>query len=109
MIPGSVAVRIAIHTRLKPEGIAGYEHAHDNIPPAIPKLLRAGGCTEWTIWRNGVDLFHLVECEDWEALKAFMAEQEADHAWQAQVGAFRDFTLVGGDEPMPVIFELPEA
>lgn len=101
-------MRIAIHTRLKPEGIAGYEHAHDHIPPAIPELLRAGGCSAWTIWRNGVDLFHLVECDDWKALQAFMAEQEADQAWQAQVGVFRDFTLVGGDELMPLIFELPE-
>ncbi|GAA2039029.1 L-rhamnose mutarotase [Catenulispora yoronensis] len=102
-------MRVAIHTRLKPEGVAGYEQAHDHIPPAIPELLRAGGCTGWTIWRNGVDLFHLVECEDWEALTAFLADQEADHAWQAQVGVFRDFTLLGGDTPLPVIFELPAA
>jgi hypothetical protein len=37
-----------------------------------------------------------------------MSEQEADHAWQARVGVFRDFSLVGGDEPLPVIFALPE-
>ena len=101
-------MRVAIHTRLKAEGIAGYEQAHDTIPSEIPELLRAGGCTAWTIWRNGVDLFHLVDCEDWEALQAFMSEQEADHAWQARVGVFRDFSLVGGDEPLPVIFALPE-
>jgi len=102
-------VRVAIHTRLRPEGITGYEEAHDDIPAAIPDLLRAGGCTAWTIWRNGVDLFHLVECEDWEALQAFMADKADDQAWQARVGQFRDFSLVGGDEPMPVLFELPEA
>ena len=101
-------VRVAIHTRLKPEGVTGYEQAHDDIPPEIPELLRAGGCTAWTIWRNGVDLFHLVECEDWEALKAFMADKEADHAWQARVGVFRDFTLIGGDEPLPRVFALSE-
>lgn len=101
-------MRIAIHTRLKPEGVTGYEQAHDDIPPAIPELLRAGGCSAWTIWRNGVDLFHLVECEDWEALKAFLADKQADHEWQARVGVFRDFSLAGGDEPLPVIFELPE-
>jgi L-rhamnose mutarotase len=102
-------VHVAIHTRLKPEGIAGYEEAHDHIPAAIPELLRAGGCTAWTIWRNGVDLFHLVECRDWEALQAFMADKAEDKAWQAQVGEFRDFSLLGGDEPMRMIFELPEA
>ena len=102
-------MRVAIHTRLKAEGVAGYEQAHDDIPSVIPELLRAGGCSAWTIWRNGVDLFHLVECEDWEALKAFMADKEEDRAWQARVGACRDFSLVGGDEPMPMIVELPEA
>lgn len=103
-----VLVRIAIHTRLKPEGVAGYEQAHDDIPLEIPELLRAGGCAAWTIWRNGVDLFHLVECEDWEALQAFMADKDDDRAWQARVGVFRDFSLVGGDQPLPMIFELPE-
>lgn len=101
-------MRVAIHTRLRPEGVAGYQRAHDEIPPEIPALLRAGGCTDWTIWRNGVDLFHLVECEDWEALKAFLADQDADRAWQARVGVFRDFTLVGGDEPLARVFALSE-
>jgi L-rhamnose mutarotase len=101
-----VKVRVAIHTRLKPEGVTGYGQAHDDIPPEIPELLRAGGCTAWTIWRNGVDLFHLVECEDWDALGEFMAAQEADQAWQARVGRFRDFSLIGGDQPMALVFEL---
>jgi L-rhamnose mutarotase len=99
-------MKIALHTRLRPDGIAGYQAAHDDIPPAIRRLLREGGAASWTIWRNGVDLFHLVECEDWEALVAFMAGQEEDHAWQARVGQFRDFTLAGGDTPLPVVFEL---
>ena len=99
-------MRVAIHTRLSPDGIEGYQRAHDEILAEIPELLRAGGCTSWTIWRNGVDLFHLVECEDWEALQTFMADKEADKAWQARVGAFRDFSLIGGDQPMPIVFEL---
>lgn len=101
-------MRVAIHTRLRADGIQGYEDAHDDIPPRIVELLRAGGATEWTIWRNGVDLFHLVECEDWTALGTFMAAQAEDAEWQARVGAFRDFTLVGGDQPMRKIFTLPE-
>jgi L-rhamnose mutarotase len=99
-------MRIALHTRLREDGILGYEQAHDDIPQIISELLREGGVTSWTIWRNGVDLFHLVECQDWEALGAFMAEQEADREWQARVGRFRDFSLVGGETPLPVIFEL---
>jgi L-rhamnose mutarotase len=99
-------MRVAIHTRLREVGIEGYEAAHSDIPAEIVALLREGGVTGWTIWRNGVDLFHLVECEDWERLGAFLAEQDADKAWQARVGEFRDFSLVGGDQPLPVIFEL---
>jgi|SRR5690348_1094232 L-rhamnose mutarotase len=99
-------MRVAIHTRLREDGIDGYQAAHDDIPAEIVELLKAGGATSWTIWRNGVDLFHLVECEDWDALGAFMAQHEADAAWQARVGAFRDFSLAGGDRPLPVVFEL---
>lgn len=99
-------MKVALHTRLLADGVAGYQEAHDTIPPAIRELLRRGGATSWTIWRNGVDLFHLVECEDWEILQAFMAEQDEDREWQERVGRFRDFSLAGGDVPMPVVFEL---
>ena len=99
-------MRVAIHTRLREDGIEGYQAAHDDIPAEIVDLLKAGGVRSWTIWRNGVDLFHLVECEDWDALGEFMATKEADQAWQARVGRFRDFSLVGGDQPMSLVFEL---
>jgi L-rhamnose mutarotase len=101
-----MAVKVALHTRLRPDGVEGYQDAHDHIPPVIRELLRTGGAASWTIWRNGVDLFHLVECEDWDALQAFMARHEEDAEWQARVGQFRDFSLAGGDTPMPVVFEL---
>lgn len=99
-------MKVALHTRLRPDGVEGYQDAHDHIPPAIRELLRAGGAASWTIWRNGVDLFHLVECEDWDALVAFMAGRAEDTEWQAHVGQFRDFSLAGGDTPMPLVFEL---
>ena len=101
-----MVMKVALHTRLQPGGIVGYQDAHDHIPPVIRELLRAGGATAWTIWRNGVDLFHLVECDDWEALQAFMARHGEDREWQARVGRFRDFSLIGGDTPLPVVFEL---
>jgi L-rhamnose mutarotase len=99
-------MKVALHTRLREDGIAGYQAAHDAIPRVIRELLREGGASSWTIWRHGVDLFHLVECEDWEALQAFMAQHDEDKEWQARVGQFRDFSLVGGDTPLPVVFEL---
>jgi L-rhamnose mutarotase len=99
-------MRVAIHTRLREDGVEGYEAAHRDIPAEIVDLLHEGGATGWTIWRNGLDLFHLVECEDFDALIVFVSKHDADKAWQARVGEFRDFSLLGGDQPLPVIFEL---
>ncbi len=103
---GSSAVRVAIHTRLREDGIEGYEAAHRAVPAEITDLIRGGGATAWTIWRNGVDLFHLVECEDYERLVAFVSRHEVDQEWQARVGEFRNFSLVGGDSPMSVVWAL---
>jgi L-rhamnose mutarotase len=76
---------IALHTRLQPGRELDYERIHATIPPELDVALRAGGVASWRIWRNGLDLFHVVEVDDYAALQRRLATDPADIAWQARM------------------------
>jgi L-rhamnose mutarotase len=57
-------VTVALHTRVRADRIAVYEQAHTEVPAELTAAIRAAGVSEWTIWRSGTDLFHVIECAD---------------------------------------------
>ena len=66
--------RIALHTRLAPGREQEYEQVHAVIPEDLDKALREAGVHTWRIWRDGRDLFHVVEVEDYQHMRAFLRE-----------------------------------
>jgi L-rhamnose mutarotase len=54
-------MRVTLHTRVRADRIAEYEQAHAAVLPELTEAIRAAGVTDWTIWRSGTDLFHLIE------------------------------------------------
>jgi L-rhamnose mutarotase len=76
-------MRVALHTRVRADRIEEYEGAHGEVPGQLVEAIRAGGATAWTIWRSGTDLFHVIDCEDYEALIAYVGAQPVNTAWQA--------------------------
>ena len=46
-------MRVALHTRAKPGKVEDYEGAHREVPDDLTAAIRAGGATQWTIWRSG--------------------------------------------------------
>ena len=103
-------MRIALHTRVKADRIAEYEAAHREVPPDLTEAIRAGGATSWTIWRSGTDLFHIIECEDYAALLAYVGAQPVNSTWQARMGELldvvHDYSADGADATLPVVWEL---
>ena len=103
-------MRIALHTRVRPERIDDYDAAHREVPEDLAEAIRAGGTTSWTIWRSGVDLFHVIECEDYDALIAYVGAQPVNAAWQVRMAELvqdaRDYSTGSGDAPLPVVLEL---
>jgi L-rhamnose mutarotase len=77
-------MEVALHTRLKP------------------------GARRWTIWRSGLDLFHLIECDDYARLLAELAELPVNVEWQARMAELLDVTHDYGaaDAGLPVVWEL---
>ena len=80
---------VALHTRLR-EG-------------------REAGVHSWRIWRSGRELFHLVEVDDYRAMRAFLAEHPANVPWQAQMAELLEVEddYSGAEPDVRLVWELP--
>jgi L-rhamnose mutarotase len=100
---------IALHTRLKPGAAEAYADAHANIPPELVAALKDAGVGNWRIWRSGDELFHLVEVEDYAAMRHALAGNPVNAAWQermAELLAVED-DYSGTDRGIARVWELP--
>jgi len=106
---GSAPQRVALHTRLKTGKEAEYESVHAVIPPELDTALREAGVHSWRIWRDGLDLFHVVEVDDYQAMRAFLRDHPANVPWQARMAELLDVEddYSGGDSGIKPVWELP--
>ncbi|MCX5088443.1 L-rhamnose mutarotase [Streptomyces sp. NBC_00365] len=104
-------MRVALHTKVRAERVAAYEAAHREVPEELTTAIRAAGATSWTIWRSGTDLFHVLECEDYERLLAELEKLPVNIAWQARMAELldvvHDYSSQGAQAGLPVVWELP--
>jgi L-rhamnose mutarotase len=101
--------RIALHTRLKAGKEEEYEKVHAVIPEDLDAALREAGVHAWRIWRDGQDLFHVVEVEDYQRMRDLLRDHPANVPWQARMAellAVED-DYSGNDMGIPLVWELP--
>ena len=102
-------MRVALHTRLKPGAEAAYEAAHREVPAELTAAIRAAGVRSWTIWRSGLDLFHLVECEHYRGMLAQLEHLPVNVAWQARMAGLLEVVhdySGEADAELPVVWQL---
>ncbi|WP_199432351.1 L-rhamnose mutarotase [Qaidamihabitans albus] len=76
---------IALHTVLEPGREADYDAVHETIPADVAAALTEHGVREWRIWRDGRHLFHLIDVEDYQAMRHALRDHPANVRWQATV------------------------
>ncbi|WP_069166904.1 L-rhamnose mutarotase [Nocardia altamirensis] len=106
-------MRIALHTRLKPGAEAEYAAAHRAVPAELVAAIRSAGATDWTIWRSGSELFHVIDCAAYDVLLERLAELPVNIAWQVRMdeylAAAHDYSAAGAGAGLPVVWELNPA
>ncbi|HEY3560539.1 MAG TPA: L-rhamnose mutarotase [Kribbella sp.] len=80
--------RLALHSRLIPGTEEAYETEHARVWPELITVMHAAGISDWSIWRSGRDLFHLVEADDYEAAVAYLRDNPTDQRWQQHMSQF---------------------
>lgn len=103
-------VIVALHSEIRLGAVGDYVREHARIPDALAATFARVGIREWTIWRSGRRLFHLVDCEDWEAANTALAADPSNAAWQEHVGRyvelFRDAEGNPGYAPLSSVWRL---
>ncbi|QFG26193.1 L-rhamnose mutarotase [Actinomadura sp. WMMB 499] len=95
-------MKVALHSVLREGREEDYDREHAAVPDDLLAALRRAGIRDWTIWRSGRHLFHLVDVEG-EAAGGFaaaldvLAADPADRAWQEHMAAFVDRFEPGED------------
>lgn len=102
-------MKVGLHTRLKPGAEQRYEQVHAAVWPEVLAAIRRVGVTRWLIFRDGLDLFHYIECEDYDRAIAELALDPVNQRWQAEMAPMmevaHDYSGASHDR-LPVIFEL---
>ena len=78
-------MQVGLHTRLKPGEEDRYERYHRAVWPEVVAAIEKAGITRYFIFRDGLDLFHLIECEDYERAIAEIANDPTSMKWEAEI------------------------
>ena len=100
---------VALHTRLREGREADYDRVHATIPSELDAALREAGVHSWRIWRSGRELFHLVEVDDYRAMRAHLAAHPANIPWQAEMAELLEVEddYSGAEPDVRLVWELP--
>ena len=102
-------MQVGLHTRIKSGSEERYEEYHRAVWPDVLKAIRHAGITKYVIFRDGLDLFHFIECEDYDRAIAEIGKDPASMRWEAEIATMmavtHDFSGEGSDR-MHVIFNL---
>ncbi|UFU03270.1 L-rhamnose mutarotase [Ruania suaedae] len=105
-------MQIALHSRIKPGHEEAYERDHQAIPEGMVEEFARLGVHDWKIWRSGRDLFHLVECDDFEAAMRELEHSEPNARWQEFINTHLDGFASFGEGPtatsVPLVWTLQD-
>jgi L-rhamnose mutarotase len=77
-----------LHSLLREGQESAYEAAHAVIPDDLYRAFVDREVREWLIYRDGVQLFHVVDVDDYAAFEASLAGNAANDAWQQEMSAY---------------------
>lgn len=100
---------VVLHTRLRPGMQAEYDRVHAVIPAELAAALREAGVHTWRIWRSDRELFHLVECADYAAMRGYLRNHPVNVAWQARMSVLLEVEddYSGAAPGVRLVWELP--
>ncbi|WP_431278901.1 L-rhamnose mutarotase [Leifsonia poae] len=98
-------MRVALHSVLREGRESGYVEAHVVIPDDLVESFERVGIHDWSIWRSGADLFHLVDCDDFAVAMDALDTDPANERWQAFIGQYVDHFVTTGDGPAGMILD----
>ncbi len=86
---------VALHSILRDGREQDYDVEHRTVWPEVAAMLRDCGVADWQIWRSGIHLFHIVDCDDFDAAMAQLDLSEVNQRWQRHINTIVDHFVSG--------------
>jgi L-rhamnose mutarotase len=74
--------RIAFLMRIQPGTEAEYTRRHQQVWPEMQAELHAAGAHNYSIYRNGLQLFAYLEVDDLDHYRAYLAQSDVANRWE---------------------------
>jgi L-rhamnose mutarotase len=102
-----VTQRVGFVLRVKPERVDEYVRAHAEVWPEMLDALKGAGIRNYTIFREGTQMFGYFETDDLARSESYLSTHEANARWQdAMADLLEERVADQGPEPLPEIFRL---
>jgi L-rhamnose mutarotase len=99
--------RSAFVLRVRADKIEEYIEAHRRVWPDMLEALHGAGVSNYTIFRDGNQVFGYFEADDLEAAASYLARQEVCTRWQdAMAELLEERVPDAGPPPLEEIFRL---
>jgi L-rhamnose mutarotase len=103
-----VSQRSAFVLRVRPEKVDEYVEAHAHVWPELVQALHDAGIRNYTIFRDGNQVFGYFESDDLARTTAYLEAQQVSARWQDAMAALLEERVPdGGPPPLEEIFRLP--
>ena len=74
--------RVAFIMKIKPGSEEEYRRRHQQVWPELLADLRQAGCSRYSIYMRGLELFAYMEVEDFQRFLSTMAASQASERWE---------------------------
>ncbi|TMG08257.1 MAG: L-rhamnose mutarotase [Chloroflexi bacterium] len=101
--------RVAFVMKVKPGQEAEYRRRHAAVWPEMLRALKDAGCSNYSIYMKGRELFAYMEVDDFERFKRRMSENNDALRWELQMAPIMEQAIqadTGFHEVLPEVFHL---
>ena len=77
--------RVAFLMQIVPGAEEEYHRRHQEVWPEMLGELKAAGCHNYSIYRDGLQLFAYLEVDDVDAYRSYLAKSEIAARWEAHM------------------------
>jgi L-rhamnose mutarotase len=101
--------RVAFVMRVKAGQEAEYRRRHQAVWPEMLRALKGAGCSNYSIYMKGRELFAYMEVDDFDMFKRLMSANDDSQRWEAQMAPIMEQAILpetGFHEVLPEVFHL---
>ena len=101
--------RIGFVMRVRPGQEAEYRRRHQAVWPEMLRALKDAGCSNYSIFMRGRELFAYLKMEDFDVFRQTLAVNETSQRWEAHMAEIMEQAILpetGFHELLPEVFHL---